>query len=257
MKRKMMRCALLGAMAFLTVACFADGDYKNEYDSHLIVRFEPDYEYEWNDFLDTFFDGGKDTIAYAPSLSIGPVYHFAKVADEDEFLGGFALAIGKDADASAARKPSRFAVFDAEGGNQKSRAYAVFHDTTDVLMPEHSVRIQIPNEFSSCAPENIYVHNVQAAVQAAVHGVGLADGPFQAGDHLTLTVTGSLKNKVGGTKEIKLIDGTSYLKEWTKVDLSDLGSIDALELYLTSSRDDFPLYCCQDDMGYHYHEIYQ
>ena len=124
-------------------------------------------------------------------------------------------------------------------------------------MPEHIIRIQIPNEFSSCAPENIYVHNVQAAVQAAVHGVGLADGPFQAGDHLTLTVTASLKNKVGETKEIKLIDGTSYLKEWTKVDLSEMGSLDALDLYLTSSRADFPLYCCLDDMCYHYHELYQ
>ena len=87
--------------------------------------------------------------------------------------------------------------------------------------------------------------------------MGLADGPFQDGDYLTLTVTASLKNKVGETKEIKLIDGTSYLKEWTKVDLSELGSMDALDLYLTSSRADFPLYCCLDDMGYHYHEIYQ
>ena len=42
MKRKMMRCALLGAVAFLAAACFVKGDYKNEYDSHLLVRFEPD-----------------------------------------------------------------------------------------------------------------------------------------------------------------------------------------------------------------------
>ena len=119
MKRKMMRCALLGAVAFLAASCFVKGDYKNEYDSHLLVRFEPDYEYEWNDFLDSFFDGGKDTVAYAPSLSIGPIYHFAKVADGDEFLGGIALAIGKDADASASRKPSRFAVFDAEGARSR------------------------------------------------------------------------------------------------------------------------------------------
>ena len=257
MKRKMMRCALLGAMAFLAAACFRDGDFKNEFDSHLFVRFEPDYDYQWSEFLEMFFDGGKDTVAFAPSLSIGPVYHFAKLDSGDEFLGGFTLAIGKDADASAARQPSRFAVFDADGGNQKSKAYAVFHDTTAALMPEHAIRIAIPNEMSSCTPENIYVHNVQAAVQAAVHGVGLAEGPFQAGDHLTLTVTGSLKDKVGETKEIKLIDGTSYLKEWTKVELNGLGKIDALDLHLSSSRADFPLYCCLDDMGYHYIEIYE
>ena len=124
-------------------------------------------------------------------------------------------------------------------------------------MPEHIIRIQIPNEFSSCAPENIYVHNVQAAVQAAVHGTGLAEGPFQAGDYLKLTFTGMLNKQVTGTKEVALIDGTSYLKEWTKVDLSEMGSMDALDLYLTSSRADFPLYCCLDDMGYHYHELYQ
>ena len=257
MDRKMIRCALLGAVALLAAACFGKQDFRNEYDTHLLVQFEPDYEYEWDDFLDKLFNGGMDTIACSPSIFIGPVYHFSKLDDAGNFLGGICLARGKDADASVGRKPSRFAVYDANVGNQKSRAYAVFHDTTDVLMPEHIIRIQIPNEFSSCAPENIYVHNVQAAVQAAVHGVGLADGPFQAGDYLTLTITASLKNKVGETKEIKLIDGTSYLKEWTKVDLSEMGSMDALDLYLTSSRADFPLYCCLDDMGYHYHEIYQ
>ena len=257
MNRKMIRCVLLGAAALLAAACFQDGDYKNEFDTHLIVYFEPEYDYEWSTFLDSFFDGGKDTVSFASTISFGPIYHFSNVEDDDEFQGGFALAIGKDADASADRKPSRFAVFDADGGNQKSRAYVVFHDTTAALMPQHSIRIAIPNELSTCVPENIYVHNVQAAVQAAVHGVGLADGPFLAEDYLTLTISGSLKDHVTGTKEVKLIDGISYLKEWKMVELGDLGKIDALDLHLSSSRPDFPLYCCLDDMGYHYHEIYQ
>ena len=177
--------------------------------------------------------------------------------EEEGFFGGIALARGRDADASAGRAPSRFAVFDEHVGNKNSKAYAVFHDTTAALMPEHAVGIVIPNEFSSCSAEFLYVHNVQAAVQAAVHGVGLADGPFQSGDFLILTVTGILDKKETGSKEVKLIDGTSYLKEWTKVDLDSLGSIDGLDLHLTSSRPDFPLYCCLDDMGYYYHELYQ
>ncbi|MBO6029023.1 MAG: DUF4465 domain-containing protein [Bacteroidales bacterium] len=257
MDRKMIRCALLGAAALLAVACFSKGDYKNEYDSHLLVRFEPDYDYQWEEFINSFFDNGRDTVACSPSISIGPIYHFSKLDDADDFLGGICLARGKDADASTGRKPSRFAVFDANGGNQKSRAYAVFHDTTAALMPENYIQILIPNTTSSCAAEYAYVHNVQAAVQAAVHGTGLAEGPFQAGDFLQLTFTGLSDKKMTGTKEVKLIDGTSYLKEWTKVELNDLGKIDALELHLTSSRVDFPLYCCLDDMGYHYIEIYE
>ena len=257
MDRKMIRCALLGAAALLAAACFGKQDFRNEYDTHLLVQFEPDYEYEWDDFLDKLFNGGMDTIACSPSIFIGPVYHFSKLDDAGNFLGGICLARGKDADASVGRKPSRFAVYDENGGNLKSKAYAVFHDTTATLMPEHSVQVQIPNVDSSCSAEGMFVHNVQAAVQAAVHGTGLAGGPFQAGDFLLLTVTGSLNGKVTKSKEVKLIDGTSYLKEWTQVDLTSLGQIDAVDLHLSSSRADFPLYCCLDDMGYHYIEIYQ
>ena len=256
MNRKMIRCALLGAAALLAAACFNKGDFRNEYNTHMIVSFEPDYDQEWDEFVRQFFNDGKDTVVFSPSISIGPVYHFAKLDAVDDFEGGICLARGKDADASADRKPSRFAVFDAKGGDQGSHAYAVFHDTTAAQMPEHTIQILIPNRTSSCAAEFMFVHNVQAAVQAAVHGTGLAGGPFQAGDFLQLTATGMLDKKVTGTKEVKLIDGTNYLKEWTKVDLGDLGKIDALELHLTSSRDDFPLYCCLDDMGYYYQEVY-
>ena len=162
MKQKMIRCALLGAVALLAASCLGKGDYKNEYNTHIIVRFEPDADYQWEDFVDAFFDGGKDTVAFAKSISIGPVYHFANLDDAENFQGGFALARGKDADASADRKPSRFAVYDENGGNLKSKAYAVFHDTTATLMPEHSVQIQIPTVDSSCSAEGMFVHNVQA-----------------------------------------------------------------------------------------------
>ena len=58
-------------------------------------------------------------------------------------------------------------------------------------------------------------------------------------------------------KDVKLIDGTQIVTEWKEVDLESLGKVDAVNLRLTSSRPDFPLYCCLDDMGYVYNEIYQ
>jgi hypothetical protein len=56
---------------------------------------------------------------------------------------------------------------------------------------------------------------------------------------------------------VKLINGTNAVTEWTEVDISTLGKVDAVKLHLTASRSDFPLYCCVDSMNYHYYELYQ
>ena len=258
MKTKMMiQGALLGVMAILATSCFSNDDYKTEYDSHLVIMFEPQNDYEWPDFADQFFPHDEDTVFFAANISQGPVYFFAVLDGQKAFQGGMALCRGKDADASGNRDASYFAVYDAKGGNQGSRAYAVFHDAPATQVPEHFIQIYFPNELCTCGAESMYVHNVQAVVQAAKYGVGLADGPFQDDDYLLLTVTGRKGVTVSGTKEVKLVDGTSYLKEWTKVDLSDLGSVDAVDFKLTSSRADFPLYCCLDDFMVHYVEIYK
>ena len=259
MKKMMARCALLGAAALLTAACFNSEDFKSEYDYQLLILFEPDEDYQWEDFLKQFFNGGKDTVAFYKSLSLSPVYHFANVTEDGEFIGGLALARGKDTEASSSpsRKPSRFAVYDEKGGCKGSNAYAVFHDTTAALMPEHDIQIAIPNASSYCEAKVMSVHNVQAAYQAAKYGVGLAGGPFTEEDYLILTVTGYKDGTVTGHQDVKLVNGTNAIVEWTEVDLTGLGKIDELALHLSSSRPDFPLYCCLDNMGYHYYELYQ
>ena len=258
MKTKMIiRCALAGAVAMTTAACFSNEDFASQYESNILVEFEPANSYEWEDFVYQIFGGGTDTVAFNATVSNGPVYHFATLDDLDGFRGGIALSRGRDTDASADRKPSRFAVFDKDGGNGKSSVYAVFHDTTAALMPEHVIKIAIPNEDSNCTFTFMYLHNVQAAVQAARTGAGLAGGPFQAGDFLTFSVTGYKGTQTTGTVEFKLIDGTQVVDEWKKLDTSSIGSIDALDFRLTSSRPDFPLYCCVDDMLYHYYEVYR
>ena len=256
--KMMIRCAFVGAVALLAASCFGNEDYRNEYDSHMLIQFEPEQEYQWGDFADQFFNGGKDTVAFYPSISMGPVYFFAKLDnDEETFLGGAAICCGKDADASEGRAPSYFAAYDKYGGNLKSHAYLVFHDAPSSQMPEHFIQVYIPNTTSSCTAEQLYVHNVQAVVQAAKYGVGLADGPFQNDDYLLLTITGMLDTKVTGTVDVKLVDGTKALEDWTKVDISSLDKVNILEFKLTSSRSDFPLYCCLDDLMLHYVEIYQ
>ena len=256
----MKRCVLLGVAALLAAACFNDKDLGTERTTQFVVGFEPDSEGYWEQFLNEYFDNGKDTVSvYAtfPRYETFFYFYYAKLDDKGGFLGGLILARGHDADAAADRVPSRLAVYDKEYGNEKSKVYAVFHDTTATLMPEHTFQIYIPNTESSCTAVTMYAHNVQAAVQAAKYGVGLADGPFQDNDHLTLTVTGRSGTNVTGQVEVKLIDGTKIVDEWKEVSLKDLGKIDAIDMHLASSRSDFPLYCCVDDMWYTYAEVYR
>ena len=256
--KMMIRCALVGVLAFVATSClFKDDDYRDEYSSHLTILFEPQSESDWPEFLDECFDNGKDTVAFFPRISMGPVSFFAKLDDDEVFQGGMSICRGKDTDASASRKPSRFAVYDADGGYDKSHAYAVFHDTTATLMPEHFIKVYIPNTDSYCSAEFLYVQNVQAAVQAAKYGVGLAEGPFREDDYFLLTITGMLGTKVTGTAEVKLVDGTDVIKKWQEVDIQSLGTIDAIDFKLTSSRADFPLYCCLDNVGLLYYEAYK
>ena len=257
MKTKIVRCALLGAVALLASACFGDKDLGSEWTTALVVRFEPELDSGWGEFLHDFFDDGRDTVSINESFWVGPAAHFAKKGDANGAYGGLAIARGHDADASAERAPSRLAVFDKAYGHEGSKAYAVFHDTTSALMPDHVVQVYIPNTDSACMPGGMFVHNVQAAVQAAKYGVGLEGGPFQEGDHLTLTVTGLKGTAVTAQVEVKLIDGTKIVDEWKEVSLDALNKIDAIDMHLTSSRADFPLYCCVDDMWYTYLEIYR
>jgi len=256
MKLKMIiRGALLGVLGLAAASCFGKLEGGSKYEGTLSVHYEPDYAYQLEDYLHTFFNDGADTVSVARYLSVGPLTHYSEVDDAGALVGGFAMCIGLDTLAAPDRKPSRFAVFD-KGGYQESMAYAVYHDTLAALMPEHAIKFSIPNDESSCVMTHVYVQNVQAAVQAALYGTGLAGGPFTAEDHLTLTITGSRKEATTGSKSVKLLDGTRVLGGWTEMDLSGLGSVDVLDIRLESSRPDFPLYCCLDDITFHYSEIY-
>lgn len=256
MKRKMIiRFASLGLIALLAASCFSLDDGSSKNDWYIQVRNEPDNPSDYESFMKTMFNDGKDTVSFNPRVSYGPIYHFGKLTDDGKFLGGFAFCIGKDTLTAPDRRPARFAVCD-DGGNNGTLGYAVYHDTIPSLLPDHAVEVYIPNELSSCTPALVYVQNTHAVVEAVKYGVGLADGPFQAGDYLSVTFKSSRGGKAVGEKTFRLVDGPKLLDGWTEVDLSDLKSMDALDISLASNRPDMPLYVCLDDFVYRYIEIY-
>ena len=255
MRKMILRGVLLGAAALTVAACFEFGNVGSKYETDVLVHYEPDYYYQEADFIAQFFKDGADSVYVGEGFSTGPCSHYSKADASGKLLGGFALCIGVDTLASPERRPARLAVFD-KGGWNESLAYAVFHDTLASLMPEHAITFYIPNDESYCTPKLVYVQNVQAVVQAAQFGNDLAGGPFTDADYLTVTFTGSFKGTARESKTVKLVDGKKPLEAWTEVDLSSMGNIDALDLHLESSRSDFPLYCCIDNLYFHYLEVY-
>ena len=247
--------ALLSAVAMTVSACFDLGDYKNTYESNVLIHYEPDSEYDIDEYLHEFFKDGKDSICIGEVLYIWPVMHNSKLDADKNLVGGFAMCTGIDTLAAPDRRPARFAVFD-NGGCDKTIGYAVFHDTLATLMPEKLIQIPLSSEESSCTLKKIFVQNVQAVVQAVKYGVGLSGGPFTDEDFLSLTLVGHKGNANTGSTTVKLVDGTKILDKWTEVDLTSLGNVDCLELHLEASRPDCPLYCCIDNLYFHYKDIY-
>ena len=82
-----------------------------------------------------------------------------------------------------------------------------------------------------------------------------AGAPFGESDWFKLTVHGYLNGaKVNNQVEFYLAQGTSYISEWTYVDLSSLGEVDEISFALSSSKHNnygmtTPAYFCIDNFG--------
>lgn len=103
-----------------------------------------------------------------------------------------------------------------------------------------------------------YVCNTPWVVEAILNGDGMSDDggvPFGDNDYFTLTIHGSLNGKaVNSEVTVELAKGKTYIQEWTYVDLSSLGKVDAITFSLASSKKNSvgmttPAYFAFDDLG--------
>ena len=102
----------------------------------------------------------------------------------------------------------------------------------------------------------MYVCNTAYAYNSITKGDEFAGEPFGDDDWFLLTIGGSLEGKaVNTTVEFYLAKGKNVVSDWTYVDLSPLGKVDALSFALTGSRTDpmyglnTPAYFCIDNLG--------
>ena len=103
-----------------------------------------------------------------------------------------------------------------------------------------------------------YVNNTPWVVDGIKNGDRMSDDggkPFGENDFFTLTVHGSLNGKaVNNEVTVELAKGTSYIKDWTYVDLRSLGKVDAIKFSMSGSKKNdrgltTPAYFAMDDFG--------
>ncbi len=111
----------------------------------------------------------------------------------------------------------------------------------------------------------MYVNNTAWVVDAILHGDGMSvEGdtvglPFGEDDFFTLHIGGVQRvtadsAAVVSAIAVDLARGTNYIQDWTYVDLSQLGQVDAVKFALTSSKQNAsgmttPAYFCIDNFG--------
>jgi hypothetical protein len=108
---------------------------------------------------------------------------------------------------------------------------------------------------SAAVVPGMYVCNNVYALSSMKNGDAIAGDPFGEKDWFLLTIGGYLEGKaVNAQVEFYLAKGTSFVTEWTYVDLSPLGKVDELCFRMTGSRTgdyglNTPAYFCIDNLG--------
>ena len=135
----------------------------------------------------------------------------------------------------------------AAGGAYAGKNYVVwYNDASDPGVIKLTTASVVPGMYIC---NNVYAYN------SMTKGDDIAGAPFGKDDWFKLIVTGSLVGIQGTNRvEVYLAKGTDIMTEWTYVDLSSLGEVDALKFYMEGSRTgqyglNTPSYFCIDNLG--------
>ena len=245
MKLKTILCAL--ALAAAASSCIK-GSYKSEFTAYC--------SFESNNMKDYT----KDSIKFDMDFTQGNALIVYGKRDEGNttFLGGFMLTKLKDSKIEEghieANEKSIYSVA-ADTAGYLSYGCAIFHDSkSEATMPEHDITFAY-SQSGTCSLARMMVANTNYVVNTAKFGNrGLGVRPFNSvEDKLVLKVTAFVNGMETGTisKTLLSYDEKDGLKEnigWRKVDISKISRFDWLDFSLECNVENFPLYCCIDEM---------
>ena len=147
--------------------------------------------------------------------------------------------------------------YDAYADSDKSASGGAFAGHNFVVWTTSYTGVDAVALKEAAVVPGMYVNNTAWVVDAIVNGDGMSTVPggFTADDYFKLTISAELEGKAVNNKVVfYLANGTSYINEWTYVDLSSLGKVDKLHFALESTKkNDYgmttPAYFCIDNLG--------
>ena len=243
----MKRIILIAFTAVIAFSCSLGGpSYTTKYTD--VTTFEYDVtlgvDYAKTFSTDsTYFDAANGIALGWNDLGF---YHKVSTIDKS-FLGGWKLSYqrpvgeGRDAEHPDGYRPSNYRSMGMHTGTS-NKTYAVFcqsYDPSD--MPERDVRFLQP-QYGTCVPVQCWVNNCESVYTAVKES-------FQTGDKLMLKATGYRGGVQTGNVELQMAAADTVIYNWTKLDLSALGSIDAIDFELSCNRSNIPMYFCMDELS--------
>ncbi len=230
-----MRKLVFAALAAVCmISCTKGADFFQKY--YEISTFEySGIDYDKVFGADSIYVGSPNDIG----IGWGQDFAFGHKVSEATHLGGFSLSYMKPAGLADAVKPEGYvkSLYRVSGPVRAAKnTYAVFRQSYE--MPAKDFEFLNPT-YGTCLPKICWVNNSELVYDALVSKPGAT---------LTLKATGYLKKTATGSAEIKLAADT-VMYNWTKFDLTGLGSIDEIDFQLIASDPAIPLYVCMDELS--------
>ncbi len=219
-----------GAIAYSKEHVFWSKPYATEYDDYEQLYWQGPYIY-----------------ALGGTVMLGGYYEDGTLWDMDngeavtDTWGGFVLSQHADMSATTSEMVSQFDVWAASGANN-TPTFAVGYDANTAgagfleAKEYNAPRIDFARPV---APKHVYLAN---STYVYTYFTG------QDTDSFVVEITGWLEGVEGKKVEVKLIDGQTKVSDWTKVDLSSLGSVDKLTFKTVASAAYAPCYFCLDEL---------
>lgn len=241
--KKSLFFSLLCAAAL--TACNSGSD-ENKYTASIVCTF--DYT-EANDMT-----GGKGYYC-EDSFQIGNILSFNNLYVNNTFYGGCALVGLTDDVLEEGHIADPMCVF-GKGVNDSPYYLTVKVGNN---MPEHLIDF-IQKDYGTMYTSKCYFNNTNQLVTIATYGLPAADNneaipAFQEGDYFKVRIYAT-SGKVRVSEryvEFTLAEYTGgkldVCKEWKEVDLTSLGTVEALDVELLSDRRDLPPYFCIDNLA--------
>ena len=194
-----------------------------------------------------------DSTCFNSFVSFGNLIGFSAVVSGEEnenLLGGFGLCRGVDPTLTGTAAKTPYHCF-AHPYLENEKTFTVFRQSGN--MPEEQIIFNIPSAQSTISPRGVMLCNTHNFIQVAKLGNGFGEGRFTSGDWAEVKFTGSLNGAETGSVSFRMADFSGgkeeIVEECTLVDISPLGSVDKIDISLSSSRENVFQFVCLDHVN--------